>query len=281
MAGGGRSVLRKRSNSIRFGNSFRSLKEPLQHLPDSNGWLYSLQLNTYRYILESEYSMRVSSMYLAQVHPCLPRARLIEVPRMQEELDLIVEDQINRAKLSAERCSRALYASPATKGSRTHRLHACASVFVRANWHVRACPANSMLPRLVREAQEMKFSSGSVVSIEGLPYPAWRLLIDYLWRDFTFGYFVVPRFRDDCTITVELLKKAGPRYQAPTAYPEAGGRGEAQVDAHGGEPPREEKVSQRRELGSRRAARLGLRDHRRDNLAGAAHVAIDREHDAR
>ena len=88
----------KRTNSIRFDNSFRSLKEPLQHLPDSNGWLYSLQLNTYRYMLESKYGMRVSSMYLAQVRPCLPRARLIEVPRMQEELELIVEDQINRGE---------------------------------------------------------------------------------------------------------------------------------------------------------------------------------------
>ena len=85
----------KRTKSIRFDNAFRSLKEPLDHLPDSNGWLYSLQLNTYRYILETEYGMRVSGMYLAQVHPCLPRARLIEVPRMEEELELIVEDQIH------------------------------------------------------------------------------------------------------------------------------------------------------------------------------------------
>ena len=86
VTGGGRSVLRKRTKSIRFDNSFRSLKEPLQHLPDSNGWLYSLQLNTYRYMLESEYGMQVSGMYLAQVHPCLARGRLIEVPRMEDEM---------------------------------------------------------------------------------------------------------------------------------------------------------------------------------------------------
>ena len=88
----------KRTNKIGFENSFRSLKEPLETLPDCNGFLYALQLNTYRYILETEYGMRVTSMYLAQVHPCLPRARLIEVPRMQEELELIVEDQINRGE---------------------------------------------------------------------------------------------------------------------------------------------------------------------------------------
>ena len=88
----------KRTKLISFHNSFRSLAEPLQHLPASNGWLYALQLNTYRFILETEYGIRVSSMYLAQVHPCLPRAILIEVPRMQEEMQLIVEDQISRGE---------------------------------------------------------------------------------------------------------------------------------------------------------------------------------------
>ena len=38
----------KRTCSIKFDNAFRSLQEPLQHLPDSNGWLYSLQLNVYK-----------------------------------------------------------------------------------------------------------------------------------------------------------------------------------------------------------------------------------------
>ena len=38
----------KRTKMIRFDNSFRTLKEPLSHLPDSNGWLYCLQLNVPR-----------------------------------------------------------------------------------------------------------------------------------------------------------------------------------------------------------------------------------------
>ena len=107
----------KRTKSIRFDNAFRSLKEPLDHLPDSNGWLYNLQLNTYRYILESEYGMRVSGMYLAQVHPCLPRARLIEVPRMEEELELIVEDQIHhRGEAISGALPDARFALPERKG---------------------------------------------------------------------------------------------------------------------------------------------------------------------
>ena len=126
----------KRIQSISFDNSFRSLKEPLQHLPDSNGWLYSLQLNTYRFILETEYGMRVSSMYLAQVHPCLLRARLIEVPRMQEEMELIVEDQISRGEaLSGALPDAPFTIPPVTKGNRMHLLRACATVPARAHSH--------------------------------------------------------------------------------------------------------------------------------------------------
>ena len=38
----------KNCRNVTFENNFRSLKEPLQHLAESNGNLYSLQLNTYR-----------------------------------------------------------------------------------------------------------------------------------------------------------------------------------------------------------------------------------------
>ena len=87
----------KRTQRIRFDNPFRSLKEPLNHLPEANGWLYCLQLNIYKYMLETENGLRVSSMFLGQVHPSLPRGRLIRVPCMaEEEVTLIVEDQLAR-----------------------------------------------------------------------------------------------------------------------------------------------------------------------------------------
>ena len=38
----------KRTQCIRFENAFKSLSEPINHLPDSNGWLYALQLNIYK-----------------------------------------------------------------------------------------------------------------------------------------------------------------------------------------------------------------------------------------
>ena len=41
----------KRSKEIRYENNRGALQYPLAHLPDSNYWLYSLQLNVYRYML--------------------------------------------------------------------------------------------------------------------------------------------------------------------------------------------------------------------------------------
>ena len=41
----------------------------LAHLPDTNFWHYSLQLNLYKFILESKYGKRVSKMSLVCLHP--------------------------------------------------------------------------------------------------------------------------------------------------------------------------------------------------------------------
>jgi hypothetical protein len=84
----------KRSKRISFDSPFQRLSPPLEHLEDCNGWLYSLQLNVYRYVLESEYGCHVAAMYIAQVHSDLPGPRVIRCPRMGEEIELIIEDQV-------------------------------------------------------------------------------------------------------------------------------------------------------------------------------------------
>ena len=84
----------KRSKAIRFECPFRRLREPLGNLEECNGWLYSLQLNVYRWILESEYFLDVAMMALGQVHPELSAPRLIRVPRIAEEMDLLIEHQV-------------------------------------------------------------------------------------------------------------------------------------------------------------------------------------------
>jgi hypothetical protein len=66
------------------------LKAPLDHLPKCNYVLYALQLNIYRYILESEYGLRISAMYLAVFHPNGRGPVCAEVPRLEEEMDALL-----------------------------------------------------------------------------------------------------------------------------------------------------------------------------------------------
>ena len=89
----------KRCKSIVFTNDFRTMRPPLDNLADCNGSLYTLQLNVYRYILESEYGCHIGdNMFLGVCHPDLPKPRLIRVPRLQDEVDLVVADQIWRGQ---------------------------------------------------------------------------------------------------------------------------------------------------------------------------------------
>jgi len=61
----------KRSKGISKSNSWNkfSKTECIEHLPDSNYWHYSLQLNIYKYILEKKYNKKVTELYLVCLHP--------------------------------------------------------------------------------------------------------------------------------------------------------------------------------------------------------------------
>lgn len=58
----------------------------IEHLPDTNFWHYSLQLNTYKYILETKYSKIVSDLYLVCLHPDHSSFQLIKVPNLYKEI---------------------------------------------------------------------------------------------------------------------------------------------------------------------------------------------------
>ncbi len=60
----------KRSVGIRMDNKWQSaLTECIKHLPDCNYYHYSLQLNTYKALLEKNYGVKVKDMYLVCLHP--------------------------------------------------------------------------------------------------------------------------------------------------------------------------------------------------------------------
>ena len=83
----------KRVSKLSSDNPYSALRYPLQHLPSSSYWLYALQCNVYRIFLETEYAMPVASMWLGIVHPRLPAPRLVEVPRMEEEMEALLEHE--------------------------------------------------------------------------------------------------------------------------------------------------------------------------------------------
>ena len=80
----------KRCKSIEYeayGDS-RAITPCIAHMPDSNYWHYSIQLNMYKMILEEKYGKKVTGLYLVCLHPDNPYKNYdrIEVPILTEEI---------------------------------------------------------------------------------------------------------------------------------------------------------------------------------------------------
>lgn len=93
----------KRVCKVDFDNAFETLRYPLQHIPQASYWLYALQLNLYKYILETEYNEKVASMWLAMVHPNLKVPKLVCVPSMAAEVDAIIHFERENGRASVNR----------------------------------------------------------------------------------------------------------------------------------------------------------------------------------
>ena len=83
----------KRSKNITKSNSFNQWGIPdcLNHVPDTNFWHYSLQLNTYKRLLEKNYGVSVSQLRLVCLHPNNNNYEVIHVPDMSDEIDVLME----------------------------------------------------------------------------------------------------------------------------------------------------------------------------------------------
>ena len=88
----------KRSKNITRINTFNkfSITPSICHLPDSNFWHYALQLNIYKYILESKYDKIVKDLFLVRLHPDAieKNYELIELPILSVEITDLVQDRI-------------------------------------------------------------------------------------------------------------------------------------------------------------------------------------------
>ena len=65
----------------------------ISHMPDTNFWHYSLQLNMYRRILQDKYDKKVTGLYLMCLHPdnYNKNYQRIEVPFMDEEISELLD----------------------------------------------------------------------------------------------------------------------------------------------------------------------------------------------
>ncbi len=86
----------KRAKEMKYENSYQSGLSPLEHLPDTNYWHYSLQLNIYRRILEELYGVTVSELALVVLHPNNPSYQVIMLNRMDDEVTSMFEDRARR-----------------------------------------------------------------------------------------------------------------------------------------------------------------------------------------
>lgn len=80
----------KRSKEIKTTNDFETGHPPLDHLPNTNYWIYTLQLNIYRWFLETLYGLDIGDMYLVVLHPNNRNYRRIRLNRLEQEvLDML------------------------------------------------------------------------------------------------------------------------------------------------------------------------------------------------
>jgi ATP-dependent exoDNAse (exonuclease V) beta subunit len=83
----------KRSKEIKMENSWESGHPPLDHLPNANYWHYTLQLNTYRWFLETYYGLKISDMYLIILHPDNSNYQRFKLNRLETEIQNMLDDR--------------------------------------------------------------------------------------------------------------------------------------------------------------------------------------------
>jgi hypothetical protein len=83
----------KRCKDISKGSRFNkySTTNCISHLPDTNFWHYTLQLNTYAYILKHYYKKIVTHLCLVCLHPNNKDYQIIKVPILNEEINDLMQ----------------------------------------------------------------------------------------------------------------------------------------------------------------------------------------------
>ena len=89
----------KRCKEIKYDGDWkdRGLNRAVNHLPNTNFWHYSLQLNVYRRLLMKNYGLEVKELFLVQLHPDNESFELHEVKLLDKEIDALFKQRSNMA----------------------------------------------------------------------------------------------------------------------------------------------------------------------------------------
>jgi hypothetical protein len=123
----------KRAKEITKSSGFNkyAVTKCINHLPDTNFWHYSLQLNTYKAILEAKYNKIVTELYLVRLHPNNTKQtyELIKCADLSDEIAELFElrkKQIEPQKskqLAQSTNSTQLYTNKTNKSKQTNIIN--------------------------------------------------------------------------------------------------------------------------------------------------------------
>jgi len=89
----------KRSKEIKTTNRWQyASTECISHLPDTNFWHYSLQLNIYKFLLEKNYGKTIKDMYLVVMHPNQKKYQRYKVPELSTEVKELFDLRLKDVK---------------------------------------------------------------------------------------------------------------------------------------------------------------------------------------
>lgn len=89
----------KRSKEIKTENNFGGKGfGPVAHLDDCNYWHYTLQLNVYRWFLETFYGLKISDMYIMIFHPDNNDYERFQLERLDKEVDEMIAARLRAVK---------------------------------------------------------------------------------------------------------------------------------------------------------------------------------------
>jgi len=83
----------KRSKEIKKTNDWESGSGPLAHLPACNYWQYTIQLNVYRWFLETYYGLKISEMCIVIFHPDNSNYKKFKLNRLETEVLEMLEER--------------------------------------------------------------------------------------------------------------------------------------------------------------------------------------------